>query len=388
LLKTIGGGNVTGGRSLILAAWLGIFIYGYLNAMLGIVLPNLMEKLHLDKAQAATFFMLTSLGLLVAAVPSGPVMDAFGTKLVVCLGLFLVASAFWGLGSARSKKTLYMLSFVLGLGGSMVVAGENTAMSLVNSGQREVAANLLNLFFGVGAFVAPFVVMPVLKKGGFSGVLRASSVLTALVLCLHLALAFPPGSAQGFPLAQAGALLAEPKLLLLMFLVFLYVGTEFSFWSWTVTFFTMQRGYAQKSASRMISAFALAMIAGRWATQWTLAAFGPETLLTISAVGSVACLAGMYTLRNRPLVALCTLAAGWFMAAIFPTALGLAGSFFPSLVGSAISLVTTGGWLGAIILPPAVGYVAERRGVSRGVLIPVGSALLMVLPPILLHMIR
>ena len=35
--------------------------------MLGIVLPNLMEKLHLDKAQAATFFMLTSLGLLVAA---------------------------------------------------------------------------------------------------------------------------------------------------------------------------------------------------------------------------------------------------------------------------------------------------------------------------------
>ena len=85
---------MTGGRSLILAAWLGIFIYGYLNAMLGIVLPNLMEKLHLDKAQAATFFMLTSLGLLVAAVPSGPVMDAFGTKLVVCLGLFLVASAF------------------------------------------------------------------------------------------------------------------------------------------------------------------------------------------------------------------------------------------------------------------------------------------------------
>jgi fucose permease len=173
-----------------------------------------------------------------------------------------------------------------------------------------------------------------------------------------------------------------------MFLVFLYVGTEFSFWSWTVTFFTMQRGYAQKSASRMISTFALAMIAGRWATQWTLAAFGPETLLTISAVGSVACLAGMYTLRNRPLVALCTLAAGWFMAAIFPTALGLAGSFFPSLVGSAISLVTTGGWLGAITLPPAVGYVAERRGVSRGVLVPVGSALLMVLPPILLHMIR
>jgi fucose permease len=230
--------------------------------------------------------------------------------------------------------------------------------------------------------------MPVLKKRGFSGVLRASSILTALVLVLHLSLTFPPASVQGFPLAKAGALLGEGKLLLLMLLVFLYVGTEFSFWSWTVTFFTTERGYSQKTASRMISAFAVAMIAGRWAAQWTLSKFGSEQVLLLSAAGSVLCLAGMFTLRNRVVVAGLTLGAGWFMAAIFPTALGLAGSFFPTLVGTAISLVTTGGWLGAIVLPPAVGYVAERHGVSRGVLVPVGSALLMLVPPILLHMIR
>jgi hypothetical protein len=35
---------MNGGRTLIVAAWLGIFIYGYLNAMLGTVLPNLMEN--------------------------------------------------------------------------------------------------------------------------------------------------------------------------------------------------------------------------------------------------------------------------------------------------------------------------------------------------------
>jgi len=380
---------VAGGRYLILAAWLGIFIYGYLNAMLGIVLPNLVEKLKLGKAQAATFFMVISVGLLVSAVPAGLAMDALGTKRVVCLGLFLVAGAFWGLSLVRSSNTLYALAFVLGLGGSMVVAGENTAMSLVNSSQREVAANLLNLFFGVGAFVAPFVVMPVLRRRGFSGVLKASSGLTVLAFIFHLALSFPqPLSSQGFPLAQAGALLGQPRLLLLMFLVFLYVGTEFSFWTWTVTFFTTERGYSQKAASRMISAFALAMIAGRWASQWTLVALGPERVLLFSALGSVVCLAGIFTLRNRALTALSTLGAGWFMAAIFPTALGLAGSYFPSLVGSAISLVTTGGWLGAIVLPPAVGFVAERRGVSRGVFVPVGSALLMVVPPILLRILR
>ena len=376
---------MSGGRWLIFAAWMGIFVYGYLNAMLGIVLPNLMAKLKLDKSQAGTFFMVSSIGLLVAAVPSGVTMDALGTKLIVCLGLLLVAAAFWGLGNIESSKLLYPLAFVLGLGGSMVVAGENTAMSMVNSSHREVAANLLNLFFGVGAFVAPFIVMPILKRSGFSGVLKASSLLTVAILALHLALSFPqPSSADAFPLARAGALVLQPRLLLLMFLIFLYVGTEFSVWSWTVTFFTSERGYDQKLASRMISAFALAMIAGRWSSQWTLSLLGPERLLLVSAAGAVLCLSGMFTLRNRALVAISTFAAGAFMAPIFPTALGLAGTYFPSLVGTAISLVTTGGWIGAIVFPPAVGFVANKRGVARGVLIPIGTALLMLVSPAVL----
>ena len=134
----------------------------------------------------------------------------------------------------------------------------------------------------------------------------------------------------------------------------------------------------------MISIFAVAMIAGRWATQWTLPAFGPERLLLISAAGATLCLAGTFRFRNDALVKASALLAGWFMAPIFPTALGLAGTYFPSLVGTAISLVTTGGWLGAIIIPPTVGFVAHRRGVAQALVVPVGSALLMVISPILL----
>jgi fucose permease len=374
-----------GDRALIFAAWSGVFIYGYLNAMLGIVLPNLMEMLHLDKTQAGKFFMFISIGLLVSSVPAGLTMDYSGTKIVTCLGLLAIAAAFWGLGSIKSPRFLYALSFLLGIGGAMVIAGENTTISLANTSQREVASNLLNLFFGVGAFIAPFVVMPILKARGFSGVLRSSAILTCAILALHLFLTFPPPVVgASFPLGSVATLLGQPRLLLLMLLIFLYVGTEFSVWSWTVTFFTTERGYPQQSASRIISVFALAMIAGRWATQWTLVRFGPLLLLLISAVGAAISLGALYLLRGRVPVIVAALAGGWFMAAIFPTALGLAGSYFPSSVGTAISLVTTGGWLGAIAIPPAVGFVADRSGVSRGVLIPVFALVLMVIAPILL----
>lgn len=374
-----------GGRALIIAAWSGVFIYGYLNAMLGIVLPNLMDMLKLDKSQAGRFFMFISIGLLVSSIPAGLTMDYSGTKIVTCLGLLAVAAAFWGLGTIKSPRFLYALSFLLGLGGAMVIAGENTTISLANTSQREVASNLLNLFFGVGAFIAPFIVMPVLKTRGFSGVLKASAVLTAAILAFHLSLTFPPPVvATHFPLGSVATLLGEPRLLLLMFLVFLYVGTEFSIWSWTVTFFTSERGYPQQSASRIISIFALTMIAGRWATQWTLVKFGPLPLLLMSAAGAVISLAALYLIRGRIPVIVAALAGGWFMAAIFPTALGLAGRYFPTSVGTAISLVTTGGWIGAIAIPPAVGFVADRFGVSRGLLIPVGAALLMLITPVLL----
>jgi fucose permease len=374
-----------GGRALIIAAWSGVFIYGYLNAMLGIVLPNLMDMLKLDKTQAGKFFMFISIGLLVSSVPAGLTMDYSGTKIVTCLGLLAVAAAFWGLGTIKSPRFLYALSFLLGLGGAMVIAGENTTISLANTSHREVASNLLNLFFGVGAFIAPFIVMPVLKTRGFSGVLKTSAVLTGAILAFHLSLTFPaPVVAASFPLGSVATLLGEPRLMLLMLLVFLYVGTEFSVWSWTVTFFTSERGYSQQSASRIISIFALAMIAGRWATQWTLVKFGPLLLLLISAAGAVISLAALYVIRGRIPVIVAALAGGWFMAAIFPTALGLAGSYFPISVGTAISLVTTGGWIGAIAVPPAVGFVADRFGVSRGLLIPVGAALLMLITPVLL----
>jgi fucose permease len=344
-----------------------------------------MDMLKLDKSQAGKFFMFISIGLLVSSIPAGLTMDYSGTKIVTCLGLLAVAAAFWGLGTIKSSRFLYALSFLLGLGGAMVIAGENTTISLANTSQREVASNLLNLFFGVGAFIAPFIVMPVLKTRGFSGVLKASAILTAAILAFHLSLTFPPPVvATHFPLGSVATLLGEPRLLLLTFLVFLYVGTEFSVWSWTVTFFTSERGYPQQSASRIISIFALTMIAGRWATQWTLVKFGPLPLLAISAAGAVISLAALYLIRGRIPVIVAALAGGWFMAAIFPTALGLAGSYFPSSVGTAISLVTTGGWIGAIAIPPAVGFVADRFGVSRGLLIPVGAALLMLITPVLL----
>jgi fucose permease len=130
------------------------------------------------------------------------------------------------------------------------------------------------------------------------------------------------------------------------------------------------------------------MILGRLAAKWILAALGPEKTLLVSAAGAALCLACMYRAPGKSIVTGSALAAGFFMAAIFPTSLGLAGRYFPALVGTAINLVITGAWLGAISIPPAVGFVAQRRGVACGLLIPLGAATGMLVSPILLLSLR
>ncbi|MGH9439089.1 MAG: MFS transporter, partial [Terriglobia bacterium] len=159
-------------------------------------------------------------------------------------------------------------------------------------------------------------------------------------------------------------------------------------WSWTVTFFTQERRYTQKSASQLISIFAVAMIAGRYGDKWVLTALGPDETVLISVVGAVLCLAAMFSLPGKTAIVVATLVAGLFMAAIYPTAVGMAAQLFPALIGTAISLVITAGWIGAIAIPPAVGFVAERSGVRRAILIPVGAAALMLISPIALMYLR
>lgn len=363
----------------MLAGYMGIFIFGYLMALVGIILPNLTDKLRLDRGQAGHFFLATYIGMALASVPAGLAMDRIGTKALVCLGLALVAMAMFALGRIGTASRLYPVALILGLGGSVIVSGENTMVSLANPQQREAAANMLNLFFGAGAFIAPLVVLPILRRRGFSFVLVASSLLPTLALAYHLAVPFPaPTQPLGFPLAQAGAVVLQPAILLLGLLIFLYVGTEFSVWSWTVTFFTSERSWSQEAAARLISAFAITIIIGRLLAQWLLRLVGAEVILLLSAVGAAVFLSVLFLLEARRFALPAALLSGLFMASIFPTDLGLTGRHAPQLVGTAIGLVVTCGWLGAMVIPPTVGYISKRSGIARGILVTITAAFLMI----------
>ena len=66
---------------LIFAAIVAIFIYGMIAAMLGTILPNLSDRFHLTPSQNGTVAFAQALGLIIASLAVGPLLDNEGKKI-------------------------------------------------------------------------------------------------------------------------------------------------------------------------------------------------------------------------------------------------------------------------------------------------------------------
>jgi MFS family permease len=94
------------------------------------------------------------------------------------------------------------------------------------------------------------------------------------------------------------------------------------------------------------------------------ARFGPARLVRAGAVVAASGL-GLALVIGHPFVALAGFAcAGAGFSIVFPTALSAAGRTEGVAAGPAIAAVSSAGYLGFLIGPPAIGFVAEASGLG------------------------
>jgi fucose permease len=78
---------------LIPAAILAIFVYGLIAAMLGTLLPELSRKYGLTPDQNGGIALAQAIGLIIASLAVGPLIDNRGKKTGLLLGLGLIAAS-------------------------------------------------------------------------------------------------------------------------------------------------------------------------------------------------------------------------------------------------------------------------------------------------------
>ena len=112
---------------LILAAILAIFVYGMIAAMLGTILPDLSARFQLTPKQNGTIALAQAIGLIIASVSVGPLIDLQGKKVGLVLGLGLIVVALFLLPKSGSFGAIMFYLFLLGLGGGIVRAAAGWA---------------------------------------------------------------------------------------------------------------------------------------------------------------------------------------------------------------------------------------------------------------------
>src|SRR5271154_6888409 len=163
---------------LILAASLAIFVYGMTAAMLGTILPDLSARFHLAPKQNGTIAFCQALGLILASIAVGPLIDDEGKKVGLVLGLALSALAVGLLPRSSGFRSIATHLFLLGIGGGIIVTAANALASDVTPAHRAPALNLVNIFFGLGGFATPFVSANLLGKNST----RLCQLIAALAL--------------------------------------------------------------------------------------------------------------------------------------------------------------------------------------------------------------
>ncbi len=343
---------------LILAAILAIFVYGMIAAMLGTILPNLSQTFQLTPEQNSYIALAQGLGLTVASISVGPLVDNKGKKTGLLLGLSLIAISLYALPNSTGYGMIIVAMFVLGVGGGIIVTGANALVSDIGAERRATVLNFLNLFFGLGGLTTPFIAANFLSGNAIS-LCYLTAVLTTATLAVHSFTKMPPPSGErGFKAAEASTLLGKPSLFLLALFLFLYVACEVGVWNWLPRHLIAQ-GIPESQALNILSlGFALGLLIGRVAVAPILIKIAPPTVTLVTSVLMAITTYAMLQTTDPTTAGIAVFCAGLAMAPVFPTTLAMVGNAFPRMTATAMGIVITSGWIGLVVSSPIIGRIA------------------------------
>jgi len=340
---------------------------GFGLGIVGPALPSLAEQTGSTLGAIGSMFLVGSLGGMLGTAISGRILDRISQRHLV-LGISqLIITILLALTPLAGKLwILLLIVFINGLPLGMINTGANTLLMWTHREKAGPYVNGLHFFFGLGAFLAPTVYAQVLNLGGTYQ--HAYWVLAALTIPVVLFVMFLPGSPehphQHEDKAQARDNLRSvlPIILVAMFFLFFYVGSEITFGNWIYTYALTLNLADITNAAYLTSGFWLFFTIGRAISVPAAVRFKPAQILTVSFLGALGALT-LVIVASQSITVLwiASAAVGFFMAPIWATGYNLAGQSI-KLTATISSIIILGDSFGAVVLPWLTGLAIERFG--------------------------
>jgi len=358
----------------------GLFTFGIMTSFLGATMPELSARLHFDLAHGGTLFSFLYFPQIPMVFLAGPLIDRFGNRPVMAGGFLLSAAALVGMAYSPSYALVATLLVVLGLGSSSAMSASNTLIPDLYPENPSSALNLGNIFFGVGAIFFPWVVTLMTAQVGLVATLWFIALLVASVAAVALLEVFPQARlGGGFHWADARHLAFDPAIILLAWVLFFYSAIEISGAGWIRTYFEQVFQTSPQTSKAILTAFWVAMMLGRLAASQVVKKIPGTRLVLLASLGAVAGLLLIAVAPTVPVATAAVILCGLTFAPVFPTTAGTASTHFSKFFGTVFGQLMALALLSGVVVPPAIGYVAQRAGVRAGFWVLAGLALMLFL---------
>ncbi|MGH2679797.1 MAG: MFS transporter [Actinomycetota bacterium] len=348
--------------------------HAVLSGLLGPWMPELKERAGLDASGLGVALTGFAVGLLVGTRVAGPAVRRLGGRGVVRSGIVGLGTGFGLLPLAGGLTSLAAIFLGIGLVAGLVDVAMNGEAVAV---ERRFGRRVMTAIHGTWS-VALFVGAGVASLGIAAGI--PISVHLPLSAAVIVAASFPllrwlprdrHGSAGGESGAQGAHRERAAGIVLLLCVIaagsFLTEGIAME---WSAVYLREALGAPRGVGGLGVVAFSAGMAATRFVGDRLVGRFGQAAIVRVGAGTAALALATMLLLPSVVGSIGALAVVGLCLGPVVPLAFRSAGSIDRPRGGTALPLVVTAGYVGSIVGPLVVGFLADRFGLRGAFLVP------------------
>jgi MFS family permease len=334
------------------------FLAGLCFSSWGSRIPDIQSTLHLNNAALGTVLLGLPTGLLISLPVAGWMVSKFSSRLVVIFSAFLYSITLPVLGLVHTKAELICCLFIFGMGGNMLNISMNTqAVGTETLYGRSIMASyhgLWSLAGFCGAAAGTLIIGFGLSPFDHFVIISIFGILIILATSKYLL-------KNDFKRNKQEPIFARPdrSLINLGIIAFCSMICEGSMFDWSAVYFKKIIHPERSLVTAGYTAFMCTMAMGRFIGDWVVTRFGRKKTLQLSGTltASGLLIAVIFPYFGSAVLGFLLVGAG--VSSVVPLIYGSAGKSKSMSAGSAIAAVSTIGYLGFLVGPPFIGFIAQ-----------------------------
>lgn len=382
------------------------FLWALPNNLNDILIPQFMKSFELNRLQAGLVQSAFYFGYFLLALPAALIMDKYGYKAGLLIGLLLFTTGcflFWPAALVGKYGFFLGALFIIAAGLAFLETGSNSFIAILGDpAKSEQRLNLSQSFNPLGSMTATLIgtvfifsgkeltgpeietmkVAGTYKQYLHDEVMRVGppylfigTILLVMAILLWKA-KFPENNVKSHGSNKSSGnfseLLKYPHFLKGVLAQFFYVGAQVGTWSFLIQYTKDYMNKSEKEAGVYLTISLLAFGVGRFASTAMMKKFEPKKLM------------GLYGCINIGMLTMAVLApgiiGGWalilssfFMSLMFPTifALGVKGLGPNTKIGASGIIMAI---IGGAIWTPLMGFISDQtHSMALAMIVPLIS---------------